>query len=437
MTTYFSVTELTAAIKGQLESRFFKIRVKGEITNLKEQSSGHLYFSLKDATSLIQAVLFKGNAAQLKELPKNGDEVILEGELNVYAPRGTYQIVVRTLEKAGIGPLLLKFHELKKTLSERGWFDEKHKKPLPPFPKTIGVITSPTGAVLQDIIQVLSRRAPGFHLILGPVKVQGEGAKEEIAEAIQNFNRLNLVDVLIVGRGGGSLEDLWAFNEEIVAKAIFESTIPIISAVGHETDVSIADFVADLRAPTPSAAAEMVVKERASQLHLLDQMKKRLTHLIQAQLKQERTRLEKFQTHPYFTSPYGTLGIYIQKMDELSSLLNRTALHRLETTRTKLGGLKRLYQSIPLSSLLKRKKEQYRQLIAHLEAIDPKNVLKKGYCIPFAENNTSVIMSAADVEPTQNLSLLFHDGRANVTVKERVCKKTIPSKTPINGSSPS
>jgi exodeoxyribonuclease VII large subunit len=434
MTTYFSVSELTAAIKGQLESRFFKIRVKGEITNLKEQASGHLYFSLKDSTSLIQAVLFKGNADKLKELPKSGDEVIAEGELNVYAPRGTYQIVVRTLEKAGIGPLLLKFHELKKVLSERGWFDQAHKKPLPPFPKTIGVITSPTGAVLQDIIHVLSRRAPGFHLILGPVKVQGEGAAAEIAEAIREFNRLNLVDVLIVGRGGGSLEDLWAFNEEIVAKAIFESKIPIISAVGHETDVSIADFVADVRAPTPSAAAEIVIKEMAAQLTFLDQIKKRLTHLVQSQIKQERVRLQRFQTHPYFTSPYGTLGIYLQKMDELSASLERTAKHRIETARTRFKGMQMLYKSIHLKTLLKRKKEQYQQLIAHLEAIDPKNVLKKGYCIPFSENSTSVIMSSVDLETNQNLSLLFHDGKANVTVKELVCKKTLPSKTPTSGS---
>ncbi|MBP9841970.1 MAG: exodeoxyribonuclease VII large subunit [Simkaniaceae bacterium] len=432
MTTYFSVTELTAAIKGQLESRFFKIRVKGEISNLKEQTSGHLYFSLKDSTSLIQAVLFKGNASQLKEIPKSGDEVIVEGELNVYAPRGTYQIVVRTLEKAGLGPLLLKFHELKKKLGDLGWFDAAHKKKLPPFPKKIGVITSPTGAVLQDIIQVLSRRAPGFHLILGPVKVQGEGAALEIAEAIREFNRLHLVDVLIVGRGGGSLEDLWAFNEEIVAKAIFESEIPIISAVGHETDISIADFVADVRAPTPSAAAEIAIKERTTQLTFLDQLQKRLLHLIQGQLKQERTRLERFQMHPYFTSPYGTLGIYLQKTDELANALHRAVLHRLETAQTQFIGMKRLYRSIPLELLLKRKREQYKSLIAHLEAIDPKNVLKKGYCIPFSENSTSVIMSSADLEMNQNLSLLFHDGRANVTVKELICKKTTPLKTPIS-----
>ncbi|MCB1083226.1 MAG: exodeoxyribonuclease VII large subunit, partial [Simkania sp.] len=221
-----SVTELTQAIKHQLESNFTALSVKGEVTNLRLQASGHYYFSLKDENAQISAVLFQGNARFAKHLPKMGDQVLIKGEINVYAPRGTYQIIVREIEHAGLGELLLKFHALKAKLEKMGWFDPAKKKPLPTYPKTIGVVTSPTGAVIQDILNVLKRRFPNFHLILNPVKVQGAGAAEEIAQAIDDFNRFGLADILIIGRGGGSLEDLWAFNEECVAAAIFRSKIP-------------------------------------------------------------------------------------------------------------------------------------------------------------------------------------------------------------------
>ncbi|MES2121396.1 MAG: exodeoxyribonuclease VII large subunit, partial [Chlamydiota bacterium] len=240
MQEILSVSELTNEIKKQIESRFPAVAVKGEISNLKEQSSGHIYFTLKDAGAQLSAVLFRGNARELSRLPKNGDQVVLRGEISLYTPRGQYQMIVRNLEYAGVGELLLKLHAMKAKLQGLGWFDASRKRPLPRFPKTIGVVTSPTGAVIQDIVQVLSRRNAGVHLILHPVKVQGEGAAEEIARAIEEFNRFHLADLLIVGRGGGSLEDLWAFNEECVARAIFQSKIPVISAVGHETDFSIA-----------------------------------------------------------------------------------------------------------------------------------------------------------------------------------------------------
>ena len=252
-----TVSQLTNAIKLSLESTFPMIYLQGEVTNFKLQSSGHLYFSLKDANAMIGAVMFKGEASALKIMPKAGDQVVVKGELSVYPPKGNYQLVVRELSYVGLGELLLKLEELKIKLHQMGWFKSSHKKPLPRFPKRIGVVTSPTGAVIQDILNVLTRRFSGFHLILYPVKVQGEGAAQEIAQAIEQFNKYQIVDVMIVGRGGGSLEDLWAFNEEIVASAIFHSQIPIISAVGHETDHCIADYVADVRAPTPSAAAEM------------------------------------------------------------------------------------------------------------------------------------------------------------------------------------
>jgi exodeoxyribonuclease VII large subunit len=244
-----SVSGLTQSIKMLLEGQFSFVAVQGEVSNCKLQASGHLYFSIKDANAQLSAVMFKGDLAKVPRLPKDGDQVILKGGLNVYPPSGKYQIVVRTLEWAGVGALLLQLEALKAKLKGLGYFDSGRKKPLPKFPKTIGVVTSPTGAVIQDILNVLERRISEFHLILNPVKVQGPGASQEIAAAIDFFNKHQLADVLIVGRGGGSLEDLWAFNEEVVAAAIFRSQIPVVSAVGHETDFTLADFVADVRAP--------------------------------------------------------------------------------------------------------------------------------------------------------------------------------------------
>ncbi|MBA3604330.1 MAG: exodeoxyribonuclease VII large subunit, partial [Parachlamydiaceae bacterium] len=271
-----TVTQITHAIKQSLESSFRHVWLQGEISNFKAQGSGHLYFSLKDQGAQIGAVMFRSEAAAIKIPPKDGAQVIIRGEINVYPQSGKYQIVVRELRYVGLGELLVKLEELKAKLYAKGWFNPQLKKPLPKFPKTIGVVTSPTGAVIQDILNVLQRRYPGFHLILNPVRVQGEGAAAEIALAINQFNRYALADVLIVGRGGGSIEDLWAFNEEIVAEAIFNSKIPIISAVGHETDVCLTDFVADARAPTPSAAATMVIADKAQVQHHLGQVRHRL-----------------------------------------------------------------------------------------------------------------------------------------------------------------
>lgn len=402
-----TVAELTGDIKKLLESRFAIIKVKGEVSNLKKQASGHVYFTLKDGKAQISAVWFNG-ARSGSEVPKDGDEVIISGELSVYAPRGNYQVIVRKLEKAGVGDLLLKLHELKHKLHAKGYFNKERKRALPPFPKAIGVITSPTGAVIQDIINVLRRRLSGFHLILCPVKVQGEGAAKEISRAIELFNREQNVDLIIVGRGGGSLEDLWAFNEECVADALFHSKIPTIAAVGHETDVSIADFVADVRAPTPSAAAELSCQETSSQIEFLNTCQERLKQALRSQIKQQRMRLEKFAHHPLFASPYGILGLYIQKMDDLQAR----------------------FEAFAPKKLLEEKKEKFQRLVAHLLAIDPKNLLKKGYCIPFDEINQSVIMSAKDLATGQNLNLLFADGKAKVNVNEIACKKT--SNSPSN-----
>lgn len=392
----FTVSELTSAIKAVLEPTFRSISVKGEISNFKLQSSGHLYFSLKDAGAQISAVLFKGNAASLPRMPKEGDQVIAYGEMSLYVPRGQYQIVVRELQFLGVGELLLKLHQLKETLQMRGWFDPQRKKPLPKLPKRIGVVTSPTGAVIQDILHILTRRFAGFQVILNPVKVQGEGAAQEIAQAICDFNKYGLADVLIVGRGGGSIEDLWAFNEEIVAKAIFDSKIPIISAVGHETDFTIADWVSDVRAPTPSAAAEIAIAEKAHLIRFLEGAQELCRQRISTQIGHYRQRVSGLQKHPLLSSPYGVLAPAIQRLDDFS--------RQLEILNPK--------------GKIKENWDRLNRLKHHLRSLHPQNILKKGYTILFSEKGDSIILSAKGLQPNQKITALLHDGKAAVTVNQ-------------------
>jgi exodeoxyribonuclease VII large subunit len=435
-----TVSELTHAIKKQLETRFTLLSVRGEISNFKQQASGHLYFTLKDATAQISAVLFKGNTGGLTRLPKDGDQVTVRGELSVYAPRGNYQILVRELNFIGVGELLLKLHELKTTLEARGWFDKKNKKTLPKFPRTIGVVTSPTGSVIQDILNILTRRFHGFHLILNPVKVQGEGAAQEIAAAIEQFNRYGLADVLIVGRGGGSLEDLWAFNEEVVAAAIHASKIPIISAVGHETDTCIADLVADLRAPTPSAAAEMATIEKAQHLHFFSQIEQRLRGRLETRIREHRLQLKGILRHPLLHTSAALLGKHHQQLDEIAAALERSLQEKLTGYRLRLAALhkgsqalrptaqisslrERLLQWEKSLSVAMRKQVELRrgrltQLTSHMRAIDPKNLLTKGYCILFHEKNDSVILNSQSIALSDSLRIQLSDGIVKATVTE-------------------
>ena len=464
MNETLTVAQLTQAIKQQLELRFPAISVKGEISNLKEQSSGHLYFTLKDAEAQISAVLFKGNTRNTTRLPKNGDQIVVKGEINVYPPRGYYQIIVREFTYLGVGELLLKLHEMKLKIQERGWFNKARKKPLPKYPKTIGVVTSPTGSVIQDILHILSRRLSGFHLILNPVKVQGEGAAEEIARAIEQFNRYKLADVLIVGRGGGSLEDLWAFNEEKVASAIFHSEIPIICAVGHETDFCIADFVADVRAPTPSAAAEIITTEKAHQLQFLANAKNRMKSVTLTQLQHVKKQLTNYKRHPYLSSPYVFLAPHLQRVDDLCADLQTAALRHIEDKRLKVRSLEKqisvlnpnnqiclsrdklltCHRSLlallkgqihskkqftessswrrhidqSMTKIIHANKEKLNQLLAHLRGIDPRTLLTKGFCILFNEADEAVVRSAKELQPSQKVNLLFHDGKAELSVEK-------------------
>ncbi|MEI8329482.1 MAG: exodeoxyribonuclease VII large subunit [Chlamydiia bacterium] len=458
-----SVTELTSQIKQQLETRFSFIYVQGEISNIKLQISGHYYFTLKDAGAQISCVLFKGQTKSLSRPPKEGDQVVLQGEISVYAPRGNYQLIVKAIEYVGIGTLLMQLHLLKEKLQAEGLFAESRKKKLPRFPKTIGVITSPTGAVIQDILHVLERRSKGFQLILNPVRVQGEGAAQEIAQAIEQCNKHNLCDILIVGRGGGSLEDLWAFNEEVVIRAIAASTIPIISAVGHETDICLSDFAADIRAPTPSAAAEICTAEQTQQLIFLDRTHSQLQRTMQVRLQNHRKQLHHVVKHPHIASAHHLLSSRWQDMDEKSQRIDLTMNNFLSHNTLKLLSKKKqasalnpasqilmfqekfsnysknmktafLLQMQKKHSLVERKtlqhridqkiksdlhikKEGYQRLVSHLSTVNPKNLLTKGYCILFSEKKDSVILKAQDVANNQRLHVLLQDGELQVKVE--------------------
>jgi len=395
MQTPYTVSGITQVIKNFLEPNLVRIRVQGEVTNLRHPASGHLYFTLKDQNAQLSSVLFKGSAAKLNRLPKDGDEVILEGSISVYAPRGGYQLIAQSVEYLGVGDLLLKFHQMKERLVKEGLFDSERKKALPPFPKTIGVVTSPSGAVIRDILHVLERRSAGFHVIVNPVRVQGKGSEIEIAMAIEQFNQLGNCDVIIVARGGGSLEDLWPFNEECVARAIARSKIPVISAVGHETDYTIADFCADLRAPTPSAAAEVVMQEAAAQLNFIAQAKRQISSLLLERVRGMRAKLSRFSSHPSLQSPDMLLMPHAQKVDEIGAQID-LAMERKLQTRTQL----------------------LEKMAVHIQAINPKAVLKKGYCIPLFVKKSSAILSSKSLNVGDEVKLVFHDGAAKTQVCE-------------------
>lgn len=481
-----TITQFTNALKLCLEGAFPNVWIQGEISNCKPHTSGHLYFSLKDSGAQIAAIMFRASAAGLKANPKDGDKVIVRGEISVYPQSGKYQIIVRELKQVGLGDLLKQLEELKLKLHKLGWFRSDRKKTLPKLPKVIGVVTSPTGAAIQDILNILTRRFSGFQLILNPVKVQGEGAAEEIAQAIRQFNEHNLVDVMIVGRGGGSFEDLWAFNEEVVAEAIFDSKIPIISAVGHETDHCIADYVADLRAPTPSAAAEIVIGEKTQMLEHLAQMQRRMQHTVLQLIRKDRTHLEGIKRHPLLQTPYRLLGPAIQGIDliklEITKAYQRYFAHKrqlmdqaskqlhalkpstqIEHFRQRLNSLEKAlnlaiqknHEKLNKSLITKtdslnfvmrleienKKKifdakskrknlddlwnrrvrtltERLESLTTLLQSIDPKNVLKKGYCILFSEKENSVITSIQTVKKQQDVRLILSDGELISTIKD-------------------
>lgn len=444
-----SVSQLTRAIKYQLESQFSTVIVEGEVSNFKKQISNHLYFTLKDSQAQIQCVMFSSDARALRQLPKVGDQIRVRGEVNVYAPRGNYQIIVRSLRPAGLGELLVTLENRKNKYRQMGYFEPSLKKILPKSPRTIGVVSSPTGSVICDIIQILKRRANGFHLILNPAKVQGPGAREEVSRAIDEFNQYGLVDLIIVARGGGSMEDLWAFNEECVIESIHKSQIPVITAIGHETDTTLADLVSDLRAPTPSAAAELALEEEQKKVEFLKLCQLRIGQALNQTIRRDKERVRGLLNHPYLLSPNRILDFFEQKLDDKVRDLDQVGLefkHRFERLlqgrKNKLqslnpqlkiqNGLSRLSmlrQNIEASfqKNVERKKSKMNTLVTHLGAINPKKVLEKGYSILFDEKEKSVIVSTQEISLKQSVKLLLKDGAIKAQVNEIESKEPCKS----------
>jgi len=355
---FFTVSQITRKIRASLEHNFSNISILGEISNVRTPGSGHVYLTLKDKSSQLQAVVFRNIANKIKFELKDGMEVISFGSVTVYEPRGQYQLIINKIEPKGIGALQLAFQQLKEKLVKEGLFDQAHKKPIPFIPQKIGVVTSPTGAAIKDILNIIDRRFANIEILIYPVKVQGEGAAQEIAEAITALNALTDIDVIIAGRGGGSLEDLWAFNEEVVARSIYNSRIPVISAVGHEIDITIADLVADKRALTPSEAGELVVPRKDLLLDMLEKLNTRLLQSLTGKLRLSKERLVRVANSYAMRQPFDRLRRWQQRLDEFAQRLNINITHALNTEREKLSGI-----------------------AGKLESLSPLNVLKRGYTI--------------------------------------------------------
>lgn len=382
-----SVTELNSYIKNKIADDEYlnNVLIKGEISNFKNHYTGHMYFTLKDENSLIKCVMFKTYAQKLGFMPKDGMKVFVLGGVSVFERDGVYQIYVKAMQEDGVGILYKKYEELKQRLEEEGYFDEEHKKRIPQMPKIIGVLTSQTGSVIRDIINVSTRRNPNVNIRLFPVPVQGEGAAEKIAEGIKFMNENKLADVLILARGGGSLEDLWPFNEEIVAHAIYNSEIPIISAVGHETDFSISDFVADLRAPTPSAAAELAVPDIYEVKQKINTYQNRLRLTLIKKVEIMKLRYEKCMSSRVFKEPLRNINDNYLKIDAY---------------------IKRLENSIKTKQ--KEEKTKYIELISKLDTLSPLKTLTRGYSL--IEENDKIIKSAKDVKTGDKINIRFVDG---------------------------
>jgi exodeoxyribonuclease VII large subunit len=436
----YTVSDLTARIRDLLARNFTDILVQGEISNLRPASSGHIYFTLKDERAQVRCVFFKQQQRGMKFRPEDGLKVTVRGSVSVYEARGEYQIYVESLEPVGRGALQAAFEQLKKKLEAEGLFDPARKKLLPLLPSRIGLITSSTGAAVRDVVRILTRRFPNVHLTLYPVRVQGEGAAEEIAQALAHFNRKRSADVILLVRGGGSIEDLWAFNEEKVARAIAACAIPVIAGVGHETDFTIADFVADVRASTPSAAAELVVQTRREfDKHLAD-LRGSLGSLVRYRLLELSRRVHELAGRRGFRRPLDLLRQRRQQADELTSRLALGLKARLETSRrrftaahlriarfdfrAKIAALRRRFEKLGnelgvcIERLLRLKRERWQRLALQLQERSPLKVLERGYAI--ATDAAGVVLRDADqVEVGDEVRVQLHRGRLDTEVKAK------------------
>ena len=406
-----SVWELTSDIKRLLEKQIGQVWVSGEITNLRAQSSGHMYFTLKDVAAQLSCVLFRGTATASRQLLADGQKVLLQGDVTVYEARGQYQMIVRAVELQGVGALQAAFEKLKQKLNAEGLFAPERKRPLPTYPLRIGLVTSPTGAAIRDVLHVIQRRHPGLEIFLVPSRVQGDGAAGEIAAGIRLLNEADLgLDLILITRGGGSLEDLWAFNEEVVARAIFESALPVVSAVGHEIDFTIADFVADLRAATPSAAAELITEGVFASREFVAATPARLRQLVTRRLEREEQNLDSLAGRMARRHPRRAFNESLQRLDDCLAGLLRGLKTGARSQALRLDNLTgRILRAQPAHAI-KARREALHQLERRLNALGPQQVLARGYSITMEEATGRVISDAATVKPGQKLRTRLKNG---------------------------
>lgn len=412
---YVTISDLNRYIKAKfdMDTHLNRVYLKGEISNFKHHTRGHFYFTLKDENSRIAAVMFASSAKSVAFEPEDGMKVLVSGRIALYEATGSYQIYVDSMELDGIGNLYLEFERLKKKLAKEGLFNKEHKRPIPRFPKKIGIITAPTGAAIRDILSTIKRRYPICETILFPALVQGTGAKESIVKQLNKAQEYDL-DVIICGRGGGSIEDLWAFNEEIVARAIYNSKIPVISAVGHEIDFTIADYVADLRAPTPTGAAEMAVPNLVDLKSLIEQYKIRANEAVTNIIKKNRIKLESLQNSFVLKNPLSLYEIKEQKLDSYIDYLNQYMAN-------KLNHAKLMYEKVINNKILKspqsmfdKKKHQYELLLKTIEVLNPMKLLSSGYSI--VKSNGKVIKNSHDVNLDDVVDIELSEGKLKCSV---------------------
>lgn len=419
---YLEISALTKYIKYKFDNdeHLRKVYLKGEISNLKIHSTGHLYLSLKDEYSKINAIMFSSSAKKILFTPKDGMKVLVTGRISVYEQTGNYQIYIDEMIEDGVGNLYIAFEKLKEKLNKEGLFDPIYKKKIPKIPSKIGIITAPTGAAIKDILSTIKRRYPLCETILFPSLVQGESAKEDIVRNIKLANTFE-IDVIILGRGGGSIEDLWAFNEEIVARAIFDSKIPIVSAVGHEIDFTIADYVADLRAPTPTGAAEMVVPNVSDILNHINQLKIRLNESVNKKLKYNRLYLDSIKGSFVIKNPLIMYENKKQKLDIMLDKINNIISKKIDNYKLKMNYIKGNYTLCNPKILYKDSQNKLNLIISSLELLNPLSILKRGYTITYC--NEVIVKDIKNIKTNDELKIKFNKGYIYATVKEVECEQ--------------
>ena len=412
---YLTISAITRYLKNKFDTdvNLRTVYLKGEISNIKYHTTGHLYFSLKDETSKINAIMFSSNAKKLLFNPVDGSKVLVIGRISVYEATGGYQIYIDEMIEDGVGNLYLAFEKLKKDLAKEGLFDEKYKKEIPKIPETIGVVTAPTGAAIKDIISTIKRRFPICKVIVFPSLVQGDGAKDDIVRNIELANTYPL-DLLIVGRGGGSIEDLWPFNEEVVARAIFKSEIPIISAVGHEIDYTIADYVADLRAPTPTGAAEMAVPNITDLINMISNYKVRINEAITSKVNYKKLYLDSLKNNYILKNPMILYDNKKQYLDTLIEKLNNSLINKCNVLKHRLELIKSNHILRNPELMYKDKKNSLKTIMDKLELLNPLNIISRGYSLTYV--NEKIVKSIKDIKRSDKLTIRLSDGIIDANV---------------------